>query len=718
MKGIDDMNNIFKDFEWRKEEVDKLRVSEHKIVNISIEGSGYGDGGWRSTADMERFENEVYQKLRDAGYTINNPTMSGASHTLTANDIHTSLYLHPTSFTGYAKPSDIEQITAILNDCSCLNKATVVKAADCYDLTDAEYTKLIYAHAKEISECLTSKASRYDIGFEFAEKHRIDRVGDKASGVLSSSDVDIKAVEAIYDIAKNLGYFEERAKQQEQSKEVSEKKDNADNKHFDEYKIYEHEDYLALYQNNELLKSAIKGTEEIDVLRSLIPDNAMLWTVYEDGSGDLQIDNKTMARFDMSTKEVDTGNGWEMAGCSTFVEVRDYLYKKLSLDVSAEASQTNHSKETDFAPLYTYDFKTARERGELSRAKEDFQYNCNCAKAIDRAINSNFADNHFNRDEAYHNAVELSGHERVAHVIAAQIANHDYDGRYHKDTKEWAKNKMSGFSEMFIEKSRDYYLTAHPTLIDSFANRCIGHDKYIAFVKEESDVKLAISDFAKHIEDAAICTPQYFGILAELKTQLAHIDYIALGNNKDEAIKEFADTLLRDAEVHDCYHALKSIVTEQLAQTVDKLRNNETEKWEAYGDENIIENGGLLLRNGYGEAERAKDPQCENTFDFIAITKDNDLYSVHLGSFNLEDYMADKSRDAVEAETGADFARLSKMDNAALILQSEGIEGVPPYATYNKTELAQLKKMLEDLGYSGEPSKPANKEKANIERDD
>lgn len=608
MKGIEDMNNMFKGFEWRKDELDNLRLSEYKIVNISIEGSGYEVGGWSSVVDMQRFENEVYQKLRDAGYTINEPSMSGASHTLTANDIHTSLYLHPTSFTGYAKPSDIEQITAILNDCSCLNKATVVKAADCYDLTDAEYTRLIYAHAKEITECLSSKTSRYDVGFQFAEKHRIDRVGDKASGVLSSNDVDIKAVEAIYDIAKNLGYFEERAKQQEQPKE---------NK----------------------------------------PDKEAL-----------------------TAPTVDTKDS--------------------------------------FAPLYTRDLSEAKEKGELDLAKADYQYNRNCAKAIDRAINSNFVDNHFNRDAAFAAAVELSGYERVAHVIAAQIANHDDDGRYSKNTKDWAKEKMSEFSDKFIERSREYYLNAHPTLIDSFANRCREHERYKDFLKIEQDAKLAINDFAKRIEDAAICTPQYFGILAEIKTQLAHIDYIALGNNKDEAIKEFAYTLLRDAEVHDCYHTLKSIVTEQLAQTVDKLRNNETEKWEAYGDENIIENGGLLLRNGYGEAERAKDPQCENTFDFIAITKDNDLYSVHLGSFNLEDYMADKSRDAVEAETGADFARLSKMDNAALILQSEGIEGVPPYATYNKTELSRLKKMLEDLGYSGDPSKPASKEKLTIERDD
>lgn len=717
MKGIDDMNNMFKDFEWRKEEVDKLRLSEYKIVNISIEGSGYGDGGWRSMADMVRFENEVYQKLRDAGYTINNPTMSGASHTLTANDIHTSLYLHPTSFTGYAKPSDIEQITAILNDCSCLNKATVIKAADCYDLTDAEYARLIYAHSKEITDSLTSKTSRYDVGFQFAEQHRIDRVGDKASGVLSSSDVDVKAVEAIYDIAKNLGYFEERAKQQELPKDTQPNKEAVTHIKDDEYIIYNHEDSIALHKNGILVAEADKHTSSVDELYSTIPENATVWDVYDDGSGSLKKDNQIVARYDLATNEINMGDGWDVANCSSFKAVREYVYNKLN--ISAEKT-TQHNITTptadtkdSFAPLYTHDLSEAKERGELDRAKADYQYNRNCAKAIDRAINNNFADNHFNSDAAFAAAVELSGHERVAHVIAAQIANHDYDGRYSKDTKEWAKDKMSEFSDKFIERSREYYLSAHPVLIDSFANKCIEFDKTMTL-----ETKVAIEDFAKRIEDAAMRTPQYFGILSELKTQLNNIDYIILGNNKDEAIKEFAYTLLRDAEVHDCYHTLKSIVTEQLAQTVDKLRNNETEKWEAYGDENIIENGGLLLRNVYGEAERAKYPQCENAFDFIVITKDNDLYSVHLGSFNLADYMADKSHEAVEAESGADFTKLSKMDNAALILQSEGIDGVPPYATYNKTELSQLKKMLEDLGYSGEPSKPANKEKISIERDD
>ena len=128
-------------------------------------------------------------------------------------------------------------------------------------------------------------------------------------------------------------------------------------------------------------------------------------------------------------------------------------------------------KEKSIIPLYMNDMMTAKENGEMTDWRSSFKENCNCARAIDKALNENYADNRLETDKALDTVLAEYSAERVNHVLAAQVVTHDWDGRYHNDVKAWAKEQTKELSAEFMEDSRDYYLNAHPILIDGLASK-------------------------------------------------------------------------------------------------------------------------------------------------------------------------------------------------------------------------------------------------------
>jgi len=141
-------------------------------------------------------------------------------------------------------------------------------------------------------------------------------------------------------------------------------------------------------------------------------------------------------------------------------------------------------------PFYKDDLLTAKEKDRLAEWRASFRENGNCAKALDKAMNDNFADNRMDTKKVLDTVVAEFGFERTAHVLAAQVFNHDWDGRYDRKVKDWAKAEMAGFSQDFIEESRDYYLNAHPILIDGVAKTAMAEQvKEISQDKSDHDIK-------------------------------------------------------------------------------------------------------------------------------------------------------------------------------------------------------------------------------------
>ena len=84
-------------------------------------------------------------------------------------------------------------------------------------------------------------------------------------------------------------------------------------------------------------------------------------------------------------------------------------------------------------PLYLYSLKEAAEWGEKDEWRESYLENCDCARAIERAI-----DEHYDGERlcfCANEVIEKYGFERVNFVLAATVRQGISDGRYSEDNK-------------------------------------------------------------------------------------------------------------------------------------------------------------------------------------------------------------------------------------------------------------------------------------------
>ena len=112
--------------------------------------------------------------------------------------------------------------------------------------------------------------------------------------------------------------------------------------------------------------------------------------------------------------------------------------------------------------VYPYDFETSNNRVETSYYFKNRDMNSECARAIDEAINaSNYATNHYNLELSAMSVIGGHGFGRVNAVLAHQIQKHEYDGRYSRANKEWAKG-------LIIPEKAHTFLNSHATLVEDF----------------------------------------------------------------------------------------------------------------------------------------------------------------------------------------------------------------------------------------------------------
>ena len=122
---------------------------------------------------------------------------------------------------------------------------------------------------------------------------------------------------------------------------------------------------------------------------------------------------------------------------------------------------------TDPAKLvYPYDFQKADERVEASYYHASRKRNDECARAIDEAIKEScYKVNFYNLDIAVMKVIHEYGFPRVNLVLAHQLQQSDWDGRYSESNKKW----VQGYT-MPEKAFGRAHLNAHPILIEDFAN--------------------------------------------------------------------------------------------------------------------------------------------------------------------------------------------------------------------------------------------------------
>lgn len=116
-------------------------------------------------------------------------------------------------------------------------------------------------------------------------------------------------------------------------------------------------------------------------------------------------------------------------------------------------------------PLYRWSLEDAVRNNERTEWRESYRENCDCARAIERAIEENYHDNRL--EDCTQDIIDQYGFDRVNWVLANTIQEKDHDGRFSPENKEWAKQ-----THIPKDEARWHYcVESHSGLTDLFTNQ-------------------------------------------------------------------------------------------------------------------------------------------------------------------------------------------------------------------------------------------------------
>ncbi len=128
-------------------------------------------------------------------------------------------------------------------------------------------------------------------------------------------------------------------------------------------------------------------------------------------------------------------------------------------------------KEKDCYPLYRESAIYAREHGELDKYSASRKANIACKEAIENAIHENYRDNRL--DTACVRAViERFGIDRVEYVLANTVQYKDWDERFSRSNREWAKTipVVTDRNDIIGDRRTAFVVDTHTGLTDLFVS--------------------------------------------------------------------------------------------------------------------------------------------------------------------------------------------------------------------------------------------------------
>ena len=115
-------------------------------------------------------------------------------------------------------------------------------------------------------------------------------------------------------------------------------------------------------------------------------------------------------------------------------------------------------------PIYPHSAAYAREHGELKQYRASNNVNRQCKESIEAAVREHFDGMYLSHDAAK-GVIETYGMERVSMVLSNTVQLQDWDGRYSRRNKEWAKTIPNDNPETV---RCGYALNSHPAVLDGF----------------------------------------------------------------------------------------------------------------------------------------------------------------------------------------------------------------------------------------------------------
>lgn len=126
------------------------------------------------------------------------------------------------------------------------------------------------------------------------------------------------------------------------------------------------------------------------------------------------------------------------------------------------------------SPLYTQSGAYAREHGELEAYRSSNKANLACKEVIHSAIRDSYHDNCLDTKEAVRQVVDAFGYDRTFYVLALTVRHMDWDARFSRSNKEWAKTiPVPDDKDAWGDDRTVGYIVSqsNPGLVDLFINQ-------------------------------------------------------------------------------------------------------------------------------------------------------------------------------------------------------------------------------------------------------
>ena len=119
----------------------------------------------------------------------------------------------------------------------------------------------------------------------------------------------------------------------------------------------------------------------------------------------------------------------------------------------------------DHKLLYRWSLQDAIAHNEVQDWRDSYKENCDCARAIERAIADHYHDNIL--EDGTKDVIDRYGFDRVNWVLANTLQEKAHDGRFSQENKKWAK----GFFIPSDDVRWHFCVESHPGLTDLFINQ-------------------------------------------------------------------------------------------------------------------------------------------------------------------------------------------------------------------------------------------------------
>ena len=122
--------------------------------------------------------------------------------------------------------------------------------------------------------------------------------------------------------------------------------------------------------------------------------------------------------------------------------------------------------------LYKKSASEARDAGEIDLYRKSNKVNQTCAHMIDAVSSNHYENNSFHAKDTLNDLMERGySAERIALVVAVNIADKDWDRRLSNTNISWANEYLSDFhAEMMERRKGEYCVTMHPGLLNMFVD--------------------------------------------------------------------------------------------------------------------------------------------------------------------------------------------------------------------------------------------------------